>query len=66
MLSQAVPKVKLKLSLNSGDNSKSDSKKEILMEADPSSLSHIIETLETALLESKTHRTRNFVKAFQH
>lgn len=40
-------------------------KKEILLQTDPNNLIHIIDVLEQALIESKTHRTRNFIKAFQ-
>lgn len=39
--------------------------RQVLMHMDPSSLSHAIESLENALLASKTHRTRCFCKAFQ-
>lgn len=39
--------------------------KEILFQTDPTNLLHIIAVLEQALEESKTHRTKNFVKAIQ-
>lgn len=42
------------------------SKKEILCQTDLTNLTHIISELEQALLESKTHRTRNLVKVFQN
>uniref|UniRef100_U5EZV3 COMM domain-containing protein n=1 Tax=Corethrella appendiculata TaxID=1370023 RepID=U5EZV3_9DIPT len=40
-------------------------KKEILLQTDPTNLSHMIQVLEQALLDSKTHRIRNIVKSFQ-
>jgi hypothetical protein len=68
-MSENASKIKLKLCLGSHSSGKaldgkSDSNSECLMEVSPSTLSHIIETLEIALLESKAHRTRIFVKAF--
>lgn len=51
-----------KLKLNSEQQR---TKKEILLQTDPNNLIHIIDVLEQALIESKTHRTRNFIKAFQ-
>lgn len=45
-------------------NYKEKSKKEILFQIDPNNLVHIINVLEQALEECKTHRTRNFVKTF--
>lgn len=51
-----------KLKLNSDQQR---TKKEILLQTDPNNLVHIINVLEQALIESKTHRTRNFIKAFQ-
>ncbi|CAO1411823.1 unnamed protein product [Diamesa tonsa] len=76
---QAEPKIKMKLildtesSLENRDklsgtkNSENQiiTKKEVLMETDLLNLSHIIEQLEEALMESKSHRTRNFLKASQ-
>uniref|UniRef100_A0A336N418 CSON010558 protein n=1 Tax=Culicoides sonorensis TaxID=179676 RepID=A0A336N418_CULSO len=74
--SQAVPLVTMKLhldsetcpekleSLHSSDNPNS-TKREIIMQTDPNNLVHIIDQLEQALQESRTHRTRNFVKAFK-
>uniref|UniRef100_A0A6B2ED58 COMM domain-containing protein n=1 Tax=Phlebotomus kandelakii TaxID=1109342 RepID=A0A6B2ED58_9DIPT len=41
------------------------SRKQIVVSTDPGSLTHVIATLENALQQSKTHRTRNFLKAFQ-
>lgn len=38
-------------------------KKEILFQTDPNNLVYIIEVLEKALEEAKTHRIRNFMKA---
>ena len=52
-------------SLLDNKQNKNSTKKEILLETSPSSLSHIIKVLEQAQVEAKTHRTRNFVKAFQ-
>lgn len=37
-------------------------KKQILFQTDPNNLIHIIDTLEKALEEAKTHRIRNIVK----
>ena len=74
---QSVPKIKIKLYLDSetsfehrekilGDEqSDHTTRKEILLETTPSSLSHIIKVLEQAQIEARTYRTRNFVKAFQ-
>lgn len=39
-------------------------RRELCFQIDPSNLVHIINVLEQALDESKTHRTKNFVKAF--
>lgn len=39
-------------------------KKQILFQTDPNNLIHIIDTLEKALEEAKTHRIRNIVKTF--
>lgn len=39
--------------------------REVLFETDPTNLSHAIEVLEQALDESKSHRTKNFVKSMQ-
>lgn len=47
------------------DNSFSSTTKTILFQIDPTNLVHIIDVLEQALAESKTHRTRNTLKAFQ-
>lgn len=46
-------------------NSKIITKKEVLLETDLLNLSHVIGQLEEALMESKSHRTRNFLKASQ-
>lgn len=48
-------------------NTENDSltKKEIVLQTDPNCLVHIISQLEQALQESKSHRTKNFVKAFR-
>ncbi|XP_065094117.1 COMM domain-containing protein 2 [Ochlerotatus camptorhynchus] len=40
-------------------------RKEVLLQTDPTSLIHLIQVLEQALIDSKTHRVRNFVKSFQ-
>lgn len=66
--SQAVPIITMKMHL---DDEMTNEKRDVLntretqvvMQTDPNSLVHIIATLEEALLESKAHRTRNFVKA---
>ncbi|KAJ6633249.1 COMM domain-containing protein 2 [Pseudolycoriella hygida] len=47
------------------DNLFSSTAKTILFQIDPTNLVHIIDILEVALAESKTHRTRNTLKAFQ-
>ncbi|KAG4076335.1 hypothetical protein HA402_005778 [Bradysia odoriphaga] len=47
------------------DNSFSSTTKTVLFQIDPNNLVHIIDVLEQALAESKTHRTRNTLKAFQ-
>lgn len=39
-------------------------KKEIVLQTDPNNLVYIIDVLEKALEEAKTHRIRNFMKAF--
>lgn len=46
-------------------NSEIVTKKEFLLETDLLNLSHVIGQLEEALIESKSHRTRNFLKASQ-
>ncbi|XP_055610041.1 COMM domain-containing protein 2 [Uranotaenia lowii] len=43
----------------------SSTRKEVLLQTDPTSLVHLIQVLEQALIDSKTHRVRNFVKSFQ-
>uniref|UniRef100_A0A8D8H7S5 COMM domain-containing protein 2 n=1 Tax=Culex pipiens TaxID=7175 RepID=A0A8D8H7S5_CULPI len=42
-----------------------ETRKEVLLQTDPTSLVHLIQVLEQALIDSKTHRVRNFVKSFQ-
>lgn len=54
-----------KLSGTKNSDNQIITKKEVLMETDLLNLSHIIEQLEEALMESKSHRTRNFLKASQ-
>ncbi|XP_062563047.1 COMM domain-containing protein 2 [Armigeres subalbatus] len=44
---------------------RSATRKEVLLQTDPTSLVHLIQVLEQALIDSKTHRVRNFVKSFQ-
>lgn len=44
---------------------KQNTRKEVLFQTDPTSLVHLIQVLEQALIDSKTHRVRNFVKSFQ-
>lgn len=74
LLHQAVPIITIKLHLDSETinerklklhSDQQRTKKEVLLQTDPNNLVHIIEVLEQALIESKTHRTRNFIKAFQ-
>lgn len=45
--------------------SEPNTRKEVLLQTDPTSLIHLIQVLEQALIDSKTHRVRNFVKSFQ-
>lgn len=54
-----------KLDVLNDVDSPNTTKKEVLLQTDPNSLVHIIDQLEQALQESKTHRTRNFIKAFK-
>ncbi|XP_055695505.1 COMM domain-containing protein 2 [Lutzomyia longipalpis] len=75
-LSQATPQITMKFHLDRetinehkdriyDTTDTSSSRKQIVVSTDPCNLTHIIATLENALQQSKTHRTRNFVKAFQ-
>lgn len=77
MHSQAVPLITMKFHLDSEtypdkldvlndvENVSHTTKKEVILQTDPNSLVRIIDQLEQALQESKTHRTRNFIKAFK-
>lgn len=81
LIAQAVPIITIKLFVDSEElhenkdsllqkqtNSNDFKKlrnKEILLQTDPTNLLHIIRVLEQALEESKTHRTKNFVKTIQ-
>lgn len=40
--------------------------RQVVMQLDPGSLRGIIQSLDEAILESKSHRTRIFSRAFQH
>lgn len=51
--------------LNDFRNTTHTTKKEVILTTDPNSLVYIIDQLEQALQESKTHRTRNFIKPFK-
>lgn len=51
--------------LNDFHNTTYTTKKEVILKTDPNSLVYIIDQLEQALQESKTHRTRNFIKPFK-
>lgn len=64
MDSEQINDNKTKLTLVN-DNSFSSTTKTVLFQVDPTNLVHIIDVLEQALAESKTHRTRNTLKAFQ-
>ncbi|XP_055716647.1 COMM domain-containing protein 2 [Phlebotomus papatasi] len=75
-LAQATPMITMKFHLDRetidehkdrihDDAEGSSSRKQIVVSTDPCNLTHVISTLENALQQSKTHRTRNFVKAFQ-
>ncbi|XP_055639750.1 COMM domain-containing protein 2 [Toxorhynchites rutilus septentrionalis] len=46
-------------------NKVQNNRKEVLLQTDPTSLIHLIQVLEQALIDSKTHRVRNFVKSFE-
>lgn len=50
---------------NSNVQTKKLRSKEILLQTDGTNLLHVIEVLEHAIDQSKTHRTKNFVKAIQ-
>ncbi|XP_063700207.1 COMM domain-containing protein 2 [Culicoides brevitarsis] len=74
--SQAVPLITMKLHLDSetypdklqvlsDTDTENTTKREVILQTDPNSLVHIIDQLEQALQESKSHRTRNFIKAFK-
>ncbi|XP_058818304.1 COMM domain-containing protein 2-like [Topomyia yanbarensis] len=64
--SEVVNEHKEKLEQNdSSPTNKQNTRKEILLQTDPTSLVHLIQVLEQALIDSKTHRVRNFVKSFQ-
>lgn len=62
-------KEKLQRTGDAGDEAESikatTTRKEVLLQTDPTSLIHLIQVLEQALIDSKTHRVRNFVKSFQ-
>lgn len=67
--SEVVNEHKEKL-LQNGDAPKEEciepsTRREMLLQTDPTSLIHLIQVLEQALIDSKTHRVRNFVKSFQ-
>lgn len=75
---QATPVIAMKLHLDSevvnehkekldqeSTVAASETRKEVLLQTDPTSLVHLIQVLEQALIDSKTHRVRNFVKSFQ-
>lgn len=47
-------------------SSGSGTQRQVVMQIDPGSLRGIIESLDEAILESKSHRTRLFCRAFQH
>ncbi|EAT40957.1 AAEL007357-PA [Aedes aegypti] len=63
--SEVVNEHKEKLQSSDGEPSKQNTRKEVLLQTDPTSLVHLIQVLEQALIDSKTHRVRNFVKSFQ-
>uniref|UniRef100_A0A1Q3FXB3 COMM domain-containing protein n=1 Tax=Culex tarsalis TaxID=7177 RepID=A0A1Q3FXB3_CULTA len=75
---QATPVIAMKLHLDSevvnehkekldqeSTTARGETRKEVLLQTDPTSLVHLIQVLEQALIDSKTHRVRNFVKSFQ-
>ncbi|GAB0094961.1 COMM domain-containing protein [Sergentomyia squamirostris] len=76
-LRQATPQITMKFHLDretinvhkdkihETPESSKTTRKQIILNTDPCNLSHMISTLENALQQSKTHRTRNFLKAFQ-
>ncbi|XP_019564293.2 COMM domain-containing protein 2 [Aedes albopictus] len=81
MIKQATPIIAMKLHLDSevvnehkeklqpdqgdAETGQLSTRKEVLLQTDPTSLVHLIQVLEQALIDSKTHRVRNFVKSFQ-
>jgi COMM domain containing 2 len=81
LLQQAVPTITMKFHLDReqinehkstikgtdelGGEVEVSSKREVLLQTDPNNLVHMISVLEQALLEAKTHRTRNLMKTFQ-
>lgn len=80
LLNQTVPTVTMKLFLDTEEVAANKStlndtlddpvpqksrSQEVLLQTDPTNLSHVIDVLEQALEESKTHRTKNFVKTVQ-
>lgn len=52
--------------LSSSNNDHPSTQRQIVMQVDPGCLRTIIQTLDEALLEDKTHRTRLFCRAFQN
>ena len=74
--SQAVPIITMKLhldtetvnahkeTLQAKETEMPITRKEVLLQTDPTNLSHIIQVLEQALIDSKTHRVRNIVNSF--
>ncbi|XP_053695147.1 COMM domain-containing protein 2 [Sabethes cyaneus] len=63
--SEVVNEHKERLSQEADTTGESSTRQEILLQTDPTSLVHLIQVLEQALIDSKTHRVRNFVKSFQ-
>ncbi|XP_055547117.1 COMM domain-containing protein 2 [Wyeomyia smithii] len=63
--SEVVNEHKEKLSQEPNGTGDLSTRREILLQTDPTSLVHLIQVLEQALIDSKTHRVRNFVKSFQ-
>ncbi|XP_058450004.1 COMM domain-containing protein 2 [Malaya genurostris] len=63
--SEVVNEHKEKLEQRGCTTNDQNTRKEVLLQTDPTSLVHLIQVLEQALIDSKTHRVRNFVKSFQ-
>lgn len=75
LLHQMTPLIRVKLFLDTEtinenkeklNSPEKSTQRQVVMQIDPGNLRSIIESLDEAILESKSHRTRLFVRAFQH